>query len=171
MLRNMIGPVFNTIACFIFLCRILFLQGERDFQKQKNKTPKIGPVFVHKKGLSWTSFWTVSLSLYIYIYIYIYTYIQILLLWCYYLAKLGHFRGQVCSSLFFNTIKMGVAQLVLKKELRAIISRVIIWVPSWSFSCRNKFGPNNDPCLAQNNDPLEWYWFGFFVFKHVLNYI
>ena len=66
MLRNKIGPVFNArnvvffvLFFFFFFWKILFfLQGEWDFQKQKNKkkNKKNGPVFNTRKGKNWTSF-------------------------------------------------------------------------------------------------------------------
>ena len=56
MVRNIIGPVSNLknaflwFSCFVFLKIVFFLQGERDFQKQKwtsfyFKKARIGPVF------------------------------------------------------------------------------------------------------------------------------
>ena len=67
MLRNIIGPLFNFKNCvfllFFLACfsKILFfLQGERDFWKQKNKkkkkNKKNGPLFNFKKGKNWTTF-------------------------------------------------------------------------------------------------------------------
>ena len=63
MLRNKIGPVFNTTfrsfvcftCCFCFWKLIFFLQGERDFQKQTNRSQNIGPILTQKKGKNWTS--------------------------------------------------------------------------------------------------------------------
>ena len=51
MLRNLIGPVFELKMCFggcffcLFLKILFFLQGERYFEKNKNKIQKDGPVF------------------------------------------------------------------------------------------------------------------------------
>ena len=55
MLRNKIGPVFNarngSFVLFVCFFILFFLQRERDFQKQKNKTnKKLGPVFYTRKG-------------------------------------------------------------------------------------------------------------------------
>ena len=66
MLRNIIGPLFNfkncvfffVVFCLVCFSKILFfLQGERDFRKQKEqKNKKSGPLFNFKKGKNWTTF-------------------------------------------------------------------------------------------------------------------
>ena len=78
MLRNKIGPVFNTrngtffkffVLPFFFEKSSSFFRGERDFQKQKTTKKQLGPVFNTKKGKSWTSFYLYSIYIYIYIYL------------------------------------------------------------------------------------------------------
>ena len=102
MLRNKIGPVFNTVlGLFVFLWKFLFfLQGEQDFKNRKQKIPD----FNTKKGKTWTSFQLYSkkkICIYIYIYIHIFfnthTHIYIYIYACYRLQKRGPIFGFIGS--------------------------------------------------------------------------
>ena len=66
MLRNILGPVFSTTFWWYF-CFSFFLQGKRDFQKQKQKIQKLGPVFNTKRAYLGPVFNSTA-CMYVYIY-------------------------------------------------------------------------------------------------------
>ena len=131
MLRNISGPLFNfkncVFCCFLacFSKILFFLQGERDFRKQKNK--KTGPLFNFKKRKNWTTF--ELYSIYIYVYMYFWS-VKFHLYMCIYIYRdrpcrsctvystLGHWTS--CASLQTSTHQLYCCHQILQPKSKCM---------------------------------------------------